>query len=644
MRARRDYNAAAMTNHDRRLGMGSAITRRDFLNGVALGIGGVLATGQGASALDLLLAQQGAAPYPPALRGLRGSHVGSFEALHALRDPGYWKTAPSAQTTGEEYDLIVVGAGISGLSAAHFYRKERPSARVLVLDNHDDFGGHAKRNEFTHNGRTYVGYGGTQSIDSPAPYSAVAKGLLKELGIDVGRYDEMLDSGLYKSLGLRPAFFFDKEAHGVDRLVHGDPRDPAFLAAAPLTDQVRRDLKRLLSESVDPLPGLSSAEKKARLARMSYTDFVTKLLKLDPGVLAVYQTRTHGLFGVGVDAVPAQDAFALGFPGFAGMGLDSAPGPGQNYDSIHHDDAANFYLHFPDGNASIARLLVRRLVPAAIPGATMDDVVTARADYAALDVAGAPVRVRLSSSVMRVRHTGSGSGERVEVTYLKNGALTTVVGRATVLACWHSVIPEICPELPATQKAALDFAIKVPLVYTNVFIRNWTAFQKLGVQRISTPSMWHTSVGLDFPVSIGGYRHPTNPAEPIVLHLSKSACKPGLPIRDQHRAGRMELLTTSYETIERGIREQLGRVLGGGGFDPAGDILGITVNRWPHGYAYQYNSLADDFWFNNGEQPCAVARRPYKRVAIANADAAAYSYTDAAIDHAHRAVHELLAG
>jgi spermidine dehydrogenase len=184
----------------------------------------------------------------------------------------------------------------------------------------------------------------------------------------------------------------------------------------------------------------------------------------------------------------------------------------------------------------------------------------------------------------------------------------------------------------------------VPLVYTNVFIRRWTAFQTLGVQRVSTPGMWHTSFNLDFPVSLGAYQHQTSPAEPVVLHLSKSACKPGLPIRDQHRAGRMELLTTSFETIERGIRDQLGRALGGGGFDPAADILGITVNRWPHGYAYQYNSIADDFWFTDGEQPCVVARRPHGRIAIANADAGAYSYTDAAIDHAHRAVQELLAG
>ena len=637
-----------MTNDDRRLGMSAPITRRDFLNGIAFGIGGAMASRGLPGDIEALLAQD--APYPPALTGLRGSHAGSFELLHALRDPAaFWKTAGTASDTGEEYDLVVVGAGISGLSAAYFYRTARPEARILVLDNHDDFGGHAKRNEFTHNGRTYIGYGGTQSIDSPQPYSAVAKGLITDLGIDVAGYEKVLDSALYKSLGLRPGVFFDKETFGADRLVVGDVREEAFRSAAPFSEAVKRDLARLLTEKRDPMPGLSSAEKKARLARMTYKDFVVNQLELDAGVLWPYQTRTHGLFGVGVDAVPAQDAFALGLPGFDGMGLDDRPGPGQNWDSIHDDEASNYYFHFPDGNASVARLLVRRLVPGAIPGKTAEDLVTSRADYGRLDVAGAPVRIRLSSPVLRVRHTGPTGGNRqVEVTYAAGGsgaaapALKRVRARGVVLACWHTAIPALCQELPDEQKKALDYAIKVPLIYTNVFIRQWTAFQKLGVQRVATPSMFHTSFNLDMPVSIGAYKHQTNPAEPIVLHLTKSACKPGLPTREQHRAGRRELLAASFESIERNIREQLGRALTGGGFDPARDILGITVNRWPHGYAYQYNSLEDAFWVNGGEQPCAVARRPFGRITIANSDAAAYAYTDAAIDHGHRAVQELL--
>ncbi len=583
------------------------------------------------------------APYPPALTGLRGSHVGAFEAFHALRDGTL--TVGAAKDVGERYDLVVVGAGISGLAAAHYYLEAHPGARVLVLDNHDDFGGHARRNEFGHGGRTWLGYGGTQSIDSPLPYSPVARGLIEALGIDVASYRTALDRDLYRSLGLRRGFFFDRETFGVDRMVAGTPTgDDAdrFLAAAPLSDAVRQDVLRLQRDRFDPWPGLDGASRRLRLAQTSYADFLTAHWRLDPGVLPLFATAPHGLFGAGIDAVPAQDAFGLGYPGFQGMVLDPGPGPGQNYDSMGSDRAEPYYYHFPDGNASIARLLVRRLVPAAIPGRTAADIVTGRADYGRLDRAGQRVRIRLSSPVLSVRHEGPAERARaVRVVYQRDGALEAVTAAKVVLACWHTAIPHLCPELPEPQRQALAFAIKVPLAYTNVFIRQWTAFTRLGVSGYTAPSAWHPGTSLDAPVTVGGYRHTSSPDQPIVLHLSKSACQPGLPIREQHRVGRNLLYTTSFEEIERSIRSDLGRALGPGGFDPATDILAITVNRWPHGYAYQYNSLSDEFWLTGRATPCEMARRPFGRIAIANADAGAYSYTDAAIDHARRAVTEL---
>ena len=615
------------------------ITRRDFLDGVALGLSAT-ATGFASN----LMAQTPSAGYPPALTGMRGSHPGAFEPFHLLRDGRFWPNAPHPENTAEEYDLVVVGAGISGLAAAHYYRKAHPGAKILLLDNHDDFGGHAKRNEFSHDGKTYLSYGGTFAIESPAPYSPTAKALLRELGIDVSRYPTMVDRNFTKAHGLHPAFFFDQERFGADKLVLGSRRslDQALLADAPISEAARTDLKRLWTEHFDPYPGDGSAAKKAKLAKMSYADFLTSVWKVDPGLLPIFQTAPHSLFGAGIDAVPAQDAFGLGLPGFQGMQLDPGPGPGQNYDSIRSDEAEAFFMHFPDGNATIARALVRKLVPAAIAGRTIDDLVTTRADYGRLDSPGAAVRIRLSSLVMRVRHLGDpGTAKSVEVAYLTGDRLKTVVGRRVILACWHAPIPYLCPELPAAQKEALAFAIKIPLVYTSVLIRNWTALVKLGVNRVESPGFWHTNVGLNLPVSVGKHHYPTNPAEPILLHLEKSACKPGLPIRDQHRIGRNELYATPFETIERGLRHQLGRIFGPGGFDPAADILGITVNRWPHGYAYQYNSLWDDFWFEGKETPCQVARRPYGRIAIANADAGAYSYTDGAIDQGARAVKDL---
>ncbi len=644
---------------DRELGMGRGITRRDFLNGVALTAGAAMLPSDLLAAADMQAGpEQSSSYYPPALTGLRGSHPGSFDAAHSLRDGTFWEQAGTPVDTGESYDLVVVGGGISGLSAAHFFRKVAGSrARVLVLDNHDDFGGHAKRNEFSSAQRTLLGFGGTFSIESPAPYSAVAKGLIEELGIDVPSYPKYVNRGLYRSFGLGPKVFFDKETFGADKLVinplprvGGESEDEqarvrdleTFLQEAPFSAAAKADYRRLATENTDYLPGLSSDEKKARLARMSYNSFLTDLVKVSPEVVKLFQAMPQGLFGVGFDAVAAQDAWGLGVPGFAGMNLDPAPGKGMNRDAIPNEEAEKYFFHFPDGNASIARLLVRKLIPQAIPGHSAADVVMARAHYARLDEKSSPVRIRLNSTAVRVRHQGDPASARgVEIAYARRGKVYTVQAKHCVLACWHVVIPYICEQLPEKQKQALSSAAKVPLLYTNVAIRNWKAFQKLGTNSIYTPGGYHSYMNLDLPVSIGGYECSQKPEEPIVIHMMKTPCKPGRPAREQHLLGRVELFTTTFETMERNIREQLARVVGPGGFDPANDITAITVNRWPHGYAYEYSSLWDKFWLEGGETPCEVARKPFGQIAIANADAGAYAYTDCAIDQAYRAVGEL---
>jgi spermidine dehydrogenase len=640
-------------SRDRELGMGRDITRRDFLNGVALTVSAAIVPS------PLFAAAAQADDYPPARTGLRGSHVGSFEAMHSVRDGTFWEAAGKPIDTGEIYDLVIVGGGISGLSAAYFFHKVAgPNARVLILENHDDVGGHAKRNELRAGGRVLLGYGGTYSIESPAPYSPVAKSVISELGIDVSSYPKYVSKDLYRSLGLVPNIFFDKETFGADQLVvnpaplggsetvetPGETSKPwqRFLAEAPLSDRGKRDYERLHHEAKDYLPGLSSDEKKAKLARMSYAKFLNDLVGVNEEVIRVLQVGPQPLFGVGIDAIAAQDAWGLNYPGFRGMSLDPKPGPGMNRDAIPNEEAEKYFFHFPDGNASIARMLVRKLIPSAIPGSSATDIVTARADYSKLDRTSWPVRIRLNSTVVRVKHLGDpATAEEVEVSYTTGGKVYNVRGSRCILACWHVVIPYLCDELPDKQKDALASAAKVPLLYTNVAIRNWKAFQKLGASSIYAPGGYHSRMNLDLPVSIGDYECSQKPGEPIVVHMMKTPCKPGRPARDQHRIGRMELFTTTFETMERNIRDQLVRTLVPGGFDPARDITAITVNRWPHGYAYEYNSLWDKFWLEGGETPCEVARKPYGRVAIANADAGAYAYTDSAIDQAYRAVQEV---
>jgi len=298
-------------------------------------------------------------------------------------------------------------------------------------------------------------------------------------------------------------------------------------------------------------------------------------------------------------------------------------------------------LHFPDGNATIARSLVRRLIPAAVPGHGVEDLVTARADYSQLDRAGQPVRLRLNSVVVRAENIRGRKSDEVAVSYVRDGKVLRVRAGRCVLACYNVIIPYLCPEMPARQKQALHELVKTPLVYTSVAVSNWRAFAKLGVSQVYAPGSYHTFLRLNPTVDIGAYRSPRSPDEPTLVWMTKTPCQPGLSEHEQNKAGRAELLATPFETFERNIRDQLGRMLGAGGFDPAADITAITVNRWPHGYAPEHNSLFEPD-LPAAETPQVVGRARFGQIAIANADAGGGAYTDVAIEQGHRAVHELL--
>jgi spermidine dehydrogenase len=634
---------------DQELGMDRAITRRDFLDGVAVAVGALGLAGNASAATQF--AQDAPGYYPPALTGMRGSHDGSFDIAHGLRDGSFWQTAGTPKDTGETYDLIVVGGGISGLAAAYFYRERNPAARILILDNHDDFGGHAKRNEFTVGGRMLLANGGTAEIDSPFDYSKEAHGLMVALGIDPVALSEKAGKASDRKIfhDLHSSVFFDQETFGKETLVVGAPRRRGrgaggmswkeFMSKTPMTAEAQSDMVRLQESKVDYLPGLSDEEKKVKLSKISYKEFLLTLVKVHPQVVSFYQASTQDLYGLGIDAVGALECWALEYPGFEGMHIERKPTTHLSFTALGEvTPKKEYFFHYPDGNASVARLLVRSLIPEAMPGSTAEDVVMARANYAKLDCEGAKIRVRLSSTAARVKQT---SDTEVEVVYGREKQLYSTRAKGVVMACWNMMIPYVCPQLPAKQKEALHYGVKVPLVYTTVAVRNWRAFQKLGVQQISAPGMYHTRVNLELPTVIGGYNaQPKSVDDPALIRMLRTPCKPGLPARDQQREGHIELFMTPFSTFEQKIREQLVRMLGAGGFDPAHDIEAITVNRWPHGYAYEYTPLWDGE-VPVGQRPCDIARKPFGRITIANSDAAGAAYTDQAMDQAYRAVREL---
>jgi spermidine dehydrogenase len=623
----------------RDLGMDRRIPRRDFLGGVALGLGALSTAGQAPIVRPASGGQGGAAapadPYPPRRLGLRGQHPSSVEAFGAIERNAYAQFPGVDVDTHEIYDLVVVGGGLSGLSAAYFWQQALGTAqRVLILDNHDDFGGHAKRNEFVYNGRTYLSFGGTMSIATPYPYSYLSKRLVDDLGIEVHRSGEFASRELFDTHGLGPSTFFDKEHFGDDRLVAGTGRLPwdQFFARAPLSEPARNDLIRVHGENADYLSGLSIEQKMSLLSGISYQEFLLTYAKVSREALPFF-------FGQGgrnnkrVDTTPALEAARRGSVGFDGLGL-----PHQQ-----QFRQGSYTFHFPDGNASIARLLVSRLVPKAVPGRhDMHTIGAAAVAYDRLDDSGASVRLRLNSTVTRVAHDEPmATTETVRVAYLRDGRMHLVRGRNVVLACYNALVPRLAPELPSVQKQALAYSVKVPMLYTNVLIRRWTAFKQLGVASISAPGMYHTSNSLDPGTTVGGYRGVTTPEEPVVVHMVRNPNKPGLPRKEQNRAGQQELRSMTFAEFELSIRRQLARMLAGTDFDPAADIVGLAVNRWPDGYSYTYDSLADPD-VPPEERPHVIGRRRFGRVAIANADAGAAAFTNQAFDEAHRAVQELL--
>ena len=603
------------------------ITRRDFLNGTQVAIGGSLFM----PSQNLFGTSSFSLPnnyYPPALTGLRGSHDGSWEVMHSKVLGKQWKKSKYE----EKYDLVIVGAGISGLSSAYHYKKTHPQAKILLIDNHDDFGGHAKRNEFEVNGETRIGYGGTEAIDTPSSYSQEAKSLIKEIGIDVEKFYEAYDQSLYSSLGLGKGILFDSNSFSEERLVTGYNKVPwkEFAEKTPMTQKAKDDLVRIWTEKKDYLPILSDEEKYELLKNLSYYDFLKDYVKVDQQILEIFRRWGMSFWCVGIDEVPC--TLIQNYDG--GM-------PGLDYTlkrSGYRGDEP-YIFHFPDGNATIARLLVRALIPGSVPGSSMEDVVLAKVNYSLLD-GDSTTKIRLNSTVVDVSHTNDSSA--VDITYVRKHDIHTIRADKCILACYNSAIPYLCSELPKKQVDGLKYNVKIPLTYTKVLIPSWKVFADLGLDFVYYTDAFYKQVELAYPVSIGDYKFNKSPDDSMVLHMCHSHHSKDIKGPDQWREGRRRLLSTPFSVYEGHVKDQLDGALGGGGFDSDRDISAITVNRWPHGYSYSNELIWEPDWENEESKPWVIGRQQYGRISIANSDAGASADTNSAITQGIRAAQEAL--
>ena len=618
---------------DKQLGMQRAITRRDFVQGAAVAAGAAMQAGalvapnlaEAGTSFSNNAEYAAAIDYPPIKTGMRGSHVGAYEIAHALaRESAKF---PSPEPSTEHYDLIVVGAGISGLAAAYYYQQHfGPNSKILLLENHDDFGGHAKRNEFHQSGEMVLSLGGTHNLEW-WKFSDVVNRLLSELGIDPQAMRREMTFEYGRDAPNSPAMWFDADTYGESRLI------PNFSLRNHLTreqiDQIpisvegRKSLLRLYSSDISHSK-LSEAELETLLSEISYPDFLREHAGLTEDAVQLFDKDQHGSYGLEMRALSAAEAIWEGYPGAHLFGQD-----------WEVDDFQYPVAMWPDGNASLARLLVAKLIPEVAPEADALNIAAANFDYSRLDQSANNVRLRLNATVVNTENTETG----VSVTYASSGKIRRVTARHSVLACYHSIIPHLCPSISETQKDALKHQVKMPLVLTNVLIRNRDALDKLGIDAVSCPGRLHGRLFLFQGIHTGGYESKSD-AVSLVFWGSVSPPEDAIDLKSQLRGSRQKLLELSLEDFEREVRSVLDELLSPVGFDVAEDILALTVNRWPHGYAYEYMQLWDPEWAP-GEAPHEIARQRFGSIAIANADAGASAYTHVAIDQAYRAIDEL---
>jgi len=627
----------------------SEITRRDFINGTLMVAGSSMLPLEASS--QAAMAALSPSYYPPARTGLRGSHPGSNESAHSRAWDGRSDWGPTTKLS-ETYDLVVVGGGLSGLSAAYFYQQEHGrDKKVLILDNHDDFGGHAKRNEHTVGGHTLLGEGGSESLESPHEFGETVRNLMKDLGVDMDRFKTSYDVDFYKRHDLGAVTYFNKQTFGQDKVVKHPFCDyPGFVEGVmrptlsyeeavqqtPLSEKGKEQLLRVLKGGQHVLK-LPKEELREYVRTHSWFDYLENTLGVDdPGVLRMARHTAIDYAGSGTDVMSISQAIGSGCLGsdpYDAWNDAMEEGDYQKYvnkDGGTYSVEHPFIEHFPDGNATIARSLVKKMIPNIGPGENAEEIVVSKFKYAELDKSSNSVRVRLNSTAVNVQHAGDpNSSSDVFVNYINDGKSYQVKAKGVVMACYNMMIPHIVPDLPEDQHAALKRLSKVPLQYTTVGVTNWRAMKEMGIGMAMCPGNIHQVVGMDYPVSMGGYEFTKTPNDPCILHMRSCPVGEtvGAPRVEQFREARVRMLGLQFKDYEEEIREHLGGMLPKALFNFDKDVKSISINRWGHAYAVG--------------NPGAVGRQPFGRITIANSDAVSSSLMQSAMEQAWRAVKEL---
>ena len=623
--------------------MKSEITRRDFLGSMLLASGALLLEGVAPSELlagaDEFSGYGGVGEYSRS----NGNTLEVLLAGHKMRDRVYDPLPANTVDTGEIYDCVIVGGGISGLAAALFFlRHAGPGRSVLILENHPIFGGEAKQNEFEIEGKRLIAHQGSAIYLVPYPHSFIAR-FYDSIGLRTPKlqYQKWAGPGPGMALGRTPydsaglsrgqyGFWFGAKFGHADGLWLLDPIGKQ-MQGAPVAETTRKELQRWFSgkaaeEAKFELPKYEGDAASRRLDSMSLEQHYIEHFGVSRETIRGFLSPVEGGgSGLGPDALSAYCDYAA--------------------DLLHpfDDGAGEAVQMFPGGNTTIARLMAKALIPQSIEGpASVDAVSRGTVKFDTLDSPGAPARIRLSSTTVSVRHDGDpAKAETLSIAYTRDGKVFRVRARSAVMAGGSWTTKHIVQDLPQEHRAAYAKFYRSPCMMANVAVRNWRFLYKMGI----SGCRWFEGVGNYMDVCrqalVGNNDAQINPDSPVVLAVKVLYSYPGMSTEDQGHRGRGEMLAISFRDYERLIREQLTAMFGGAGFDAKRDIAGIVLNRWGHAYL----SPQPGFFFGKDGNPApreTLRSAPFGRMAFANTDLAGAMDHRYSILEAQRAVNQLL--